>query len=211
MPSLLTFVLIYAGVLIAIYQLYRLYSEQVVADPEAPSLDADPDVQALAALARESARTGASTGLAQAVARVFGRDVDPRLVLAAFAQDREGSAARALLRRRHRLVCRNTLRIRHLPGWQTRPPGRDPRGALLAVTIVSCLLAIFLGGLSVFTIGYEVPAGPLAWLNREGVLMLLIYALVGVIHLVARLDRYLHDLYQIGRLERHCRTLSAGQ
>ncbi|RTR05906.1 hypothetical protein [Halomonas nitroreducens] len=208
MPSLITFVLIYGGVLIAIYQIYRLYSEQIVADPQAHAPDVAPDVRQLSALARESARTGASAGLAQAVTRVFGRDIDPRLVLAAFGEGGEGRQARALLRRRERLVCDGTLRVRHLPGWQTQPPRRDLRGGLLAITIVSCLLAIFLGGLSVFTIGYEVPAGPLAWMNSEVVLMLLIYTLIGVIHLVARLDGYLHDLYQIGRLNRQLRAAS---
>lgn len=211
MPSILTYPLIYLGVLIAIYQIYRLYSEQIVGEHEDRSSDAHPDLQALSTQARELARSGDATGFHQGVARVFGRDFDTRLAQAAFGEDCEGIHARALLRRRNRIVCDGTLRIRHLPGWQTRPPGKDPRGLLLAVTIVNCLLAIFLGGLSVFTIGYEVAAGPLAWMNNEVVLMLLIYALVGVIHLVARLDGYLHDLYQIGRLDRYCRTRPAGR
>lgn len=198
MQDILVYTLIYLGVVLAIYQVYSIYSEQIFGDRECH------DDAALRELAAEAGGTRpASAAFRQAVAERFGPELDPRLALAAVTGGRAAATAGPLRRRASRLRCGNGLRVRHPLGWQTRPPSRNPRGVLLAVIIVNCLAAIFLGGLSVYTLGYEVSAPSLAWMNREAVLMLLIYAIVLITQLVARLDGYLHDLYQIGRLAPH--------
>lgn len=203
MLSIATFVLIYLGVCIAIYQLYDIYCAQSFGDARRLSGIEDEALRDLSRHARQYARTGESAGFAASVDALFGKDLDPRVVLAAFSEGKADLDAAPLLRRRHNIVCNGAISIRHLPFWKTAPPGKSLRGPLLVLIIVNTLLAIFLGGLSVYTIGYEISWPTLAWANSAPLLMLLVYALILVTHLIARLDTYLHDIYRIGQLNAH--------
>ncbi|MGB8714610.1 MAG: hypothetical protein WCD50_15980 [Onishia taeanensis] len=200
MLSILVFFLIYAGVSIAVYQLYDIYHSQNFADEEKRARIGGQEVEELAHKAKEYRETGASMGFVKDVKAFFGSDFDPRVALAAFSQGDKLPNVEPLLRRKSNIICNGKISIRHAFGIKTNPPAKDSRGVAIAVIIINCLLALFLGGLSVYSIGYDVPA---AWMHDESILMLLIYALILFTHLIAKLDKYMNDLYQIGQLNRH--------
>jgi hypothetical protein len=200
MLSILIFFLIYAGVSITVYQLYDIYHSQNFADEEKRARIGGQEIEDLAHQAKEYRETGSSTGFIKGVKAFFGSDFDPRIALAAFSQGDKLPNVEPLLRRKSNITCNGKIRIRHPFGIKTNPPSKDSRGIAIALIIINCLLALFLGGLSVYSIGYDVPA---AWMHDESILMLLIYALILFTHLIARADNYLSDLYQIGKLNRH--------
>ncbi|WP_192035345.1 hypothetical protein [Halomonas sp. YLGW01] len=215
MLSILVYFLIYAGVSMAVYQLYDIYHHQNFGDEERRSRAGKDAIEDLAHQARAYEATGDATDFLRGVKAFFGDAFDPRVALAAFsrssdslsdnsrtdtAKDQALPNVEPLLRRKHRIHCNAGIRIRHPLGVTTAPPTRDIRGALLSLIIINCLLALFLGGLSVYSIGYDVPA---VWMQDESILMLAIYGLILITHLIAKLDLYLHDLHQIGRLTPH--------
>lgn len=208
MLSILIFFLIYAGVSIAVYQLYDIYHSQNFADEEKRARAGKQELEDLALKAKTYRETGASAGFVQGVNAFFGSGFDPRVALAAFSPSDELPNVEPLLRRKNNIICNGKIRIRHAFGLKTRPPTKDTRGMAIAVIIINCLLALFLGGLSVYSIGYDVPA---AWMNDEATLMVLIYALILFTHLIAKLDNYMNDLYQIGKLNRHFPSQPLGQ
>ncbi|WP_110686600.1 hypothetical protein [Salinicola aestuarinus] len=185
MLTALVLLLNFIGVAIAVYQVYDIYYEQNVGDEE-----------------RERAETNEAgwQGGAPAIAALREANVDPRVLEAVTAREDAARFLQPLRRRRQRLVFEDRLKVRHLPFWTSSLPRRDLRLTLLSVVLVNCLLVLFLGGLSLYTVAYQVPGDTFAWMNSEVVLMGLIYALVALTHGVAWLDRYLHDLYKIGQL-----------
>lgn len=200
MLSILIFFLIYAGVSIAVYQLYDIYHSQNFADEEKRARIGKQEVEELANKAKEYRETGSSTAFVKGVKAFFGNDFEPRVALAAFSRADELPNVEPLLRRKNNIICNGKIRIRHPFGIKTNPPSKDSRGIAIALIIINCLLALFLGGLSVYSIGYDVPA---AWMHDESILMLLIYALILFTHLIAKADNYLNDLYQIGKLNQY--------
>lgn len=200
MLSILIFFLIYVGVSMAVYQLYDIYHRQNFGDEEKRARKGRQELGDLAHKAREYRETGGSAGFVQGVKAFFGSDFDPRVALAAFSQGEELPNVEPLLRRKNNILCNGKIRICHPLGIRTNPPTKDSRGVSIALIIINCLLALFLGGLSVYAIGYDVPA---AWMQDESILMLLIYALILFTHLIAKVDNYLNDLYQIGQLNPH--------
>ncbi len=203
MLSILIFFLIYAGVSFAVYQLYDIYHHQNFGDEEKRAREGTASLEALSQRAKEYRETGSSAGLVEGVRAFFGGELDPRVALAAFSRGEGLPNVEPLLRRKHRLVCNEKIRIRHPFGITTNPPARNTRGLALSAIIINCLLALFLGGLSVYSIGYDVPA---AWMHDESILMLLIYALILFTHLIAKADVYMNDLYLIGKLNRYFRA-----
>lgn len=176
--------MIFAGVAFSIYQLYDIYYDQNFGDDERHANGDVPNVDALSRL------LAATTGSDETRVRQVLADESQRL------------STESLRRRQQRLVAANGLRIRHLAFWHTRPPRRDCRTPLLMLILACCLAVLFVGGLSVYTIAYEVSSPGLAWVNESWVLMGVTYGLILVTHLLAKLDKYLHDLYEIGQLDR---------
>lgn len=199
MLEVLMLVLIYAGVSLSVYQLYDIYCSQSLED-EVDPLDAEQGLRTLSLEAQQYAATGSSSGFIQAVKNSFGDDFDHRVVLAALSGEKGSASAQALLRRKDSIVSNGKIRIQHFRLCKTNPPTRDMRGALLLVVSISALLVMFLGGLSVYTVAYEISIDSLSWANSAFVIMLLVYALIAITHLMAKFDRYMHDLYQIGKL-----------
>ncbi len=201
MLEFLMIVMIYAGVAIAIYQLYDIYcnQSQSIEEEDDKTHAVRKSLKRLAVKA-EQYRSGESSGFSQAVKDIYGPDIDPRLVLAAFASEQPQSTAEALLRRKHKVVANGRIKIQQLPFWKTNPPTLDIRGALLTVIIANSLGVLFLGGLGVYTMAYEVSIASLAWANSSVVLVMLIYALIVLTHLLAKFDSYMHDIHQIGKL-----------
>ncbi|WP_162617890.1 hypothetical protein [Salinicola halophilus] len=185
MLTALVLLLNFIGVAIAVYQVYDIYYEQNVGDEERQRAEGD---------------VAGERGVAATIEALRQDRMDPRLLQAVTEHPNPADFLQPLRRRRQRLVFDGHLKARHLSFWSSSLPRRDMRLVLLNVVLINCLLVLFLGGLSLYTIAYEVPGATLAWMNNEVVLMVLIYALVALTHLVAWLDRYLHDLYQINRL-----------
>ncbi|WP_148252114.1 hypothetical protein [Aidingimonas lacisalsi] len=194
------FLMIYAGITISIYQVYQAHYNQNFGDYDKRRTAKSQEYKELCLKARQYEETGDASNFIQSVERIFGGNFDHRIALAAFVEGKEEINVESLLRRKHKIVCGDKVSIMHMPYWKTDPPSKDLRGVMLAVIVINCFLVIFLGGLSVYTVGYEVPVDYLVWLNDELVLMLLIYALIVVTHIVYRLDIYMYDIYQVGKL-----------
>lgn len=200
MLSILIFVMIYAGVTLALYQVYDIHYNLNFDDEEIKSRAESELLKDLSSKAKQYEESGATSGFIQTVKDVFGRGLDYRIVLAAFAEEKKYAYAEPLLRRKGKVVSNGEIKILHLPFWKTSPPKKDIRGILLPLIILNSLLVLGLGGLSVYTIAYKVSIDSLWWFNDELILMLIIYTLVLINHLVSKFDIYMHDLYQIGKL-----------
>jgi len=141
---------------------------------------------------------------ANALGAEFNRDI----ALAAFSEEEAGSYAIPLLRRKKRLSFngvregaeRQRIEVRHLPFWKTTLPHINIRAALIALVIVNCFLVQLLAAMTVYTISYPISTPFLAWLNDPLIIMLVIYAFIFMSLLVSKFDRYMHDLYQLGKL-----------
>ena len=201
MLSVLMYLLIFLGVAISVYQVYDIYYAQNFEDDERRTLDDSPLGQ-LSRQAEQYAATGESKGFLDLVGRLFGARFDKRLALSAASRPDASQYLAALLRRQRRIVSNGQVRVRHPLSWQTNPPVSDSRPVLLSLVLINCLVVMFFGGLSLYTIAYQVPVASLAWMNSEWILMLLIYAVIAMTHGISRLDAYLHDLYLIGTLNR---------
>lgn len=199
MTSALIFSVIFVGVAIAVYQVYDIYYSQNFDDDERQSQGKSP-LARLSSEVEHYTHSGQSQGLTTLVDQLFSPDVDRRLLLSAASRPHAIRYLGALLRRQQRLVAKDPLKVRHPLAGETAPPARDSRPLLLSIVVVNCLLVMFLGGLSLYTIAYHVSVPALAWMNSEWILMLAIYAIVLVTHALSRLDAYLHDLYLIGTL-----------
>lgn len=179
MLTALVLLLNFLGVVIAVYQVYDIYHEQSMEDEERY-----PD---------EHLRQTALDSLIE-------KGVDARLVNAASTREDAVRFLDPLRRRWRRLICNGRIQVRHLPFWRSSLPRRDMRLVALSVVLVNCLLVLFLGALSLYTVIYEIPGATFAWMNSAVVSMCLIYGLLALTHVVAWLDRYTHDLYKIGQL-----------
>ncbi|WP_136064656.1 hypothetical protein [Modicisalibacter radicis] len=202
MLEFLILFLIYAGVAVSIYQLYDIYcnQSQSIEEEDNKTYAMREDLKGLALKAREQAATGSSSDFLQAAGAIYGRGLDPRVILAAFSTEKAQYNAEALLRRKHHVLVNGEIRIRHLPFWKTAPPAKDIRGTLLTVIIVNSLAVLFLGGLGVYTMAYEVTIDSLSWANSSFNLMVIIYALILFTHVLSKFDGYMHDIYRIGKL-----------
>ncbi|MCK2184090.1 hypothetical protein [Halomonas getboli] len=196
------FFLIFVGVTFALHQVYSVHYAINFEDEEERPERVNQALKTLADEAKDCRDGEPSEGFKQAAARIVGGGIDPRLVLAAMAPGRQKAFAEPLLRRRGRIDTRGTLSVAHLPGWKTHPPRRYRRGPVLVLVMVFSLLALFWGGMSIFTLSYPLDAPGMAWANDLWVLTGLVYASALLAVAASKLDLYLHDLQQIGRLER---------
>ena len=126
----------------------------------------------------------------------------------AFATEKESTYAIPLVRRKNRLalgsdrgdVSSGHVSVRHLPCLKTNLPKVDALGLLITLIIFNCFLVQLLGAMSIYTLGYAVSMPLLVWLNEPLIVMLVIYALIFMTYVIAKLDMYMHDLYQLGKL-----------
>lgn len=207
--SMLIFFMIFVGVTISVYQIYDFhYNLNFGVKGKRPRGD-NKDLRDLSLMAKESSETGASPSFIQAVENVFGCGLDHRIILTAFSEGKEEIYAEPLLRRKSNIVCNGKIQILHLPFWKTNPPTKEIRGLLLKIVLINCLLALFFGGLSVYTIAYEIPTDFLSWVNNELILMLAIFLLVLLTYVASKFDIYMHDIYMIGKLNKLCEDFGA--
>ncbi|GED22293.1 hypothetical protein HHA01_12700 [Halomonas halmophila] len=192
------FLLIFVGVTFALYQVYSVHYTLNFDDEAERPEQVNRDMKTLVEAAGSGVSGGPSPDFEAEVRRLFGQVVSARLVLTAV----HTGCLEPLLRRRRRVENRDGLIIAHLPFWKTRPPARYPRGLILTCLILCSLLALFWGGMSVFTLGYPLQGAGLAWANHLGVLTALVYVSALLAWGAAKLDGYLHDIQQIGRLSR---------
>lgn len=149
----------------------------------------------------------------QSISRLLGTAIPRDIARMAFAQEQKSTYTIPLLRSRQRLMFKsdkaNTL-VRHVPGLITKLPTLNVRGLLITLIIINCFLVQLLGAMSIYTLNYEVSMPALVWLNDPFAVMVVIYAFIFTSYVMARLDMYLHDLYQLGKLVRHRATDESG-
>jgi hypothetical protein len=200
MLSFLIFFMIFVGVTVSLYQVYDVHYNLNFDDEDQRPRTLNKELEFLSDKANEYAKTGSSPSFIQAVNRIFGQGFDHRVVFTALTGDRKQNYAAPLLRRKKNIVSNGCLKILHLPFWKTNPPTRDLRGLLLTFIIANSLLALFWGAMSVYTVAYEVSISQLAWLNDEFFLMVLIYLSILLTYAASKLELYMHDIYQVGKL-----------
>ncbi|GEN26480.1 hypothetical protein HVA01_01260 [Halovibrio variabilis] len=202
----IVFLIIFVGVTGALYQVYETHYNINVGNDKKLSNANKSRLKELSAKAITATQTNASSAFDHAVSNALGPEFDRGVALTAFTQAEEGSYAIPLLRRKAQLRFNgdnDAVTVRHLPFWQTQLPRINSRAVLVALVIVNCFLVQLLGAMSIYTLNYPVSLPWLAWLNEPLVVMLLIYALLFISFMIAKLDRYMHDLYQLGALFRH--------
>lgn len=186
MQTVVAVALIFAGVAFSVYQVYDIYYSQNFGDAE------------------KRAEAGSAPGEAPAANENHLKRLLGEALAAAAMKDPVLSAnPEPLLRRRGSILLAGRIRIRYLPFWIGDPIARDYRQPLLLVVLFNCLLAMFLGGLSLYTMTYRVPGETFAWMNDEVVILAILAVVVLSTHALSKLDLYLHDIYQIGRLNRY--------
>lgn len=200
------FIVIFVGVTGALYQVYETHYNINVGNDKKLSNTDKSRLKELSAKANAAAQTNAHSAFDHAVSNALGPGFDHGTALTAFTQAEEGSYAIPLLRRQARLNINGDngdVTVRHLPFWKTTLPNINIRAALITLVIVNCFLVQLLGAMSIYTLNYPVSLPWLVWLNEPLLVMLLIYALIFISFIFAKLDRYMHDLYQLGKLFRH--------
>lgn len=203
MLSVIIFIMIFVGVTVALYQVYNVnYNINFGNEDKLSAADQQRLEELSAKAASVSSQSAAELGFDHAVKRIFGDQFARQMAKTAFSEEKASTYAIPLLRRRERLVYNGYINVRHLPFWKTRLPQWDVRGLMLTLVIVNCLIAQFLGAMSIYTILYEIATPALFWLNEPLILALLIYALIAITYVISILDMYMNDLYQIGKLAR---------
>ncbi len=193
--------LIFIGVTFALHQVYSVHYAINFEDEEERPERVNQALAVLSDAARGCANGEPSPGFVEAVRRILGGGIDARLVLAAVASERHKAYAEPLLRRKGRIAMNGELTIAHLPFWKTRPPAHYRRTPMLVLVMACSLLALFWGGMSIFTLAYPLSLPALAWANDLWVLTGLVYASALLAYGASKVDFYLHDIQQIGRLK----------
>lgn len=210
MSILIVFFIIFVGVTIALYQVYEVNYNINFGNEKKLSQANNIRLAELSAKAKASTQTPARSDFDQAAASVFGPKLDREMALAAFSEEKQSTYAIPLLRRKERLVYNGDIKVRHLPFWKTKLPSVDVRGLLIILVIINCFLAQLLGGMSIYTINYKFSMPSLLWLNDPFILMLVICALIFMTYVISKLDMYMNDIYQIGKLSKN-RMMSVGE
>lgn len=204
--------MIFVGVTAALYQVYEIHYNINVGNDKKLSKADKSHLQALSDQAKTATQTHARSDFDQAAANTLSPNLDRDIALKAFAEEEKGVYAIPLLRRKARLRFNgdsfvsknraniNSVTVRHLPFWETTLPRTNIRTALIILVIVNCFLVQLLAAMTVYTISYPISTPLLAWLNEPLIVMLVIYAFIFTTFLISRLDRYMHDLYQLGKL-----------
>lgn len=202
------FFMIFVGVTVALYQVYEIHYNINVGNDKKLSHADKSRLKVLSDQARHAKQNHAWADFNQSVTNTLGPEFNRNIALVAFAEEKAGSYAIPLLRRKKRLSFNgvkagaesNRVKVRHLPFWKTTLPRTNIRAALITLVILNCFLVQLLAAMSVYTISYPVSTAWLAWLNDPMAVMLLIYAFILTSLLISKFDRYMHDLYQLGKL-----------
>lgn len=202
------FFMIFVGVTFALYQVYEIHYNINVGNDKKLSKANKDRLKALAHQANAANQPSARAEFDQAASEMLGPEIDRDIVLQAFAAEEQGAYAIPLLRRKARLSFNvgrgdadiSRIKVRHSPFWKTTLPNTNVRAALITLVIFNCFLVQLLAAMTVYTISYPISTPLLAWLNEPLIVMLLIYALIFITLLILKFDRYMHDLYQLGKL-----------
>ncbi|OJA05819.1 hypothetical protein [Halomonas sp. QHL1] len=204
----IVFLMIFVGVTVALYQVYEIHYNINVGNDKKLSKADKGRLKTLSDQAKTAQQNHAWADFDQMATTALGPDFNRDIALVAFAEEEAGSYAIPLLRRKRRLsfngdtegAKRSRITVRHLPFWKTTLPNVNIRAALIALVIVNCFLVQLLAAMTIYTISYPISTPLLAWLNEPLIVMLVIYAFIFMSLLVSKFDRYMHDLYQLGKL-----------
>lgn len=195
------FLMIFVGVTFALYQVYETHFNINFGNEKKLSSTDFSHLNELSNNAQTATLTSEWSGFDQAVTNILGSGFSRDLVREAFTAEKESTYAIPLVRRRNRLVLSSGhVNVRYLPCLKTSLPKVDVRGLLITLIIFNCFLVQLLGAMSIYTLGYAVSMPLLVWFNEPLIVMLVIYALIFMTYVIAKLDMYMHDLYQLGKL-----------
>ena len=204
----IVFLMIFVGVTAALYQVYEIHYNINVGNDKKLSKADKSRLKVLSDQAKTAQQNHAWADFDQVAANALGPEFNRDIALVAFSEGEAGNYAIPLLRRKRRLSFngdpdgaeRSHIKVRHLPFWKTTLPHINIRAALITLVIVNCFMVQLLAAMTVYTISYPILIPFLAWLNEPLSVMLVIYAFIFMSLLVSKFDRYMHDLYQLGKL-----------
>ena len=204
----IVFLMIFVGVTAALYQVYEIHYNINVGNDKKLSKADKSRLKVLSDQAKTAQQNHAWADFDQVAANALGPEFNRDIALAAFSEEEAGSYAIPLLRRKKRLSFngvregaeRQRIEVRHLPFWKTTLPHINIRAALITLVIVNCFMVQLLAAMTIYMISYPISTPLLAWLNEPLSVMLVIYAFIFMSLLVSKFDRYMHDLYQLGKL-----------
>lgn len=204
----IVFFMIFVGVTIALYQVYEIHYNINVGNDKKLSKADKSLLKMLSDQAKTAQQNYAWADFDQRTSNALGPELNRDIALVAFAEEKVGSYAIPLLRRKRRLgfngdtegAKRSCITVRHLPFWKTTLPHFNIRAALIILVIINCFLVQLLAAMTVYTISYPLSTPLLAWLNEPLIVMLVIYAFIFTTFFISKFDRYMYDLYQLGKL-----------
>ena len=188
MLTALIFLMILVGVTISWYQIYQMHFNINTYDSAKLSGKKNRQFEKLRVYEKRAVENQDASLLDEAAVDVFGDDFNVAALRIAFSKEGREIYGVPLLRRKKGLVLNSSSK-----------KGRGSTSARHALFFKTGLPSM-LAAMSIYTIHYEVSVSVLKWINQPVMIMSAIFFIVLLNYLISKVDAYLHDLYQVGKL-----------
>lgn len=209
MLTALVFLMILVGVTISWYQIYQMHFNINTYDSSKLSGKKSSQFEKLRANEKRAVENQDTSLLDEAAVDIFGNDFNVEALRIAFSEAGQERYGVPLLKRRKGLVLNASCQkrsgraiARHAPCITTGLPSINLRSFFIVAVIANGGLIQLLAAMSIYTIHYKVSVSILAWINQPVMIMSTIFFIVLLNYLISRIDAYLHDLYQVEKLNR---------
>ena len=207
MLTALVFLMILVGVTISWYQIYQMHFNINTYDSAKLSGKKNRQFEKLRVYEKRAVENQDASLLDEAAVDVFGDDFNVAALRIAFSKEGREIYGVPLLRRKKGLVLnssskkgRGSTSARHALCFKTGLPSINLRSFFMVAVIANGGLIQLLAAMSIYTIHYEVSVSVLKWINQPVMIMSAIFFIVLLNYLISKVDAYLHDLYQVGKL-----------
>ena len=207
MLTALVFLMIVLGVTVSWYQIYQMHFNINTYDSVKLTGKKNRQFEKLSVNEKRAVENQDTSLLDEAAVDIFGNDFNVAALRIAFSKEGQETYGVPLLRRKRGLVLnasseKGTGRVsaRHAPGFKTGLPSINLRSFFIVAVIANGGLIQLLAAMSIYTIHYEVSVSVLEWMNQPVMIMSAIFFIVLLNYLISKVDAYLHDLYQVGKL-----------
>ena len=209
MLTALIFLMILVGVTVSWYQIYQMHFNINTYDSVKLTGQKNRQFEKLSVNEKRAVENQDTSLLDEAAVDIFGNDFNVAALRIAFSKEGQETYGVPLLRRKRGLVLNSSsekatgrVSARHTPGFKTGLPSINLRSFFMVAVIANGGLIQLLAAMSIYTIHYEVSVSMLAWINQPVMIMSTIFFIVLLNYLISKIDAYLHDLYQVEKLNR---------
>lgn len=207
MLTALVFLMILVGVTTSWYQIYQMHFNINTYDSAKLSGKKNRQFEKLRVFEMRAVENQNPSLFDAAAVDIFGNDFNVEALRIAFSKAGQEIYGVPLLRRRNGLVLNSSCKkgsgrttARHALCLKTGLPSINLRSFFMIAVIANGGLIQLLAAMSIYTIHYEVSVSVLKWINQPVMIMSMIFFIVFLSYLIAKVDAYLHDLYQVGKL-----------